>query len=99
MEPIKIRVHENITITIHEWVRARSKEHAIRRYAGETISGDEWSWRHQIWVQKTRVIDKRHDWYEERVIDPETGAILHECAEPLSTHRGHGSAKKHPPRH
>ena len=25
--------------------------------------------------------------------DPETGKIIHECQEPLSEHRNHGSAK------
>jgi hypothetical protein len=97
MEPIKIRVNDDITM--HEWVKKRSKEKGIRGYASETISGDERSWGRQIWVRKTRVFDKRGDWYEERVIDPETGAILHECAEPLSAHQGHGSAKTRPASH
>jgi hypothetical protein len=96
MEPLTIQVHEDITI--REWMRARSKQRDLCRYAGETISADEWSQRYQRWVHKTRVIDRLHDRYEERVIDPETGAILYEHAEPLSAHRGHGSAKKHPPR-
>jgi hypothetical protein len=91
---IKITVEDKITI--HERIRMRSKEPGFREYAGETICGDEWSSSHQMWVTKTRAIDEKHDRYEERVIDPETGAILHECAEPLSAHQGHGSAKKHP---
>jgi hypothetical protein len=96
MEPITIRVHEDITT--REWVKARSKQRGIRRSAGETIHGAEWSVGFQRWVIKTRLFDKIRDWYEERVIDPATGAILHECVEPLSAHQGHGSAKKRPTR-
>jgi hypothetical protein len=50
-------------------------------------------------VRKTRVIDRLYDRYEERVIDPETGAILYEHAEPLFAHQGHGSAKTRPASH
>ena len=98
MEPI-IKIEVEDKITIHDGVRIRSKELGIRGYTGETISRDEWSQRYQRWVRKTRVIDRLHDWYEERVIDPETGAILYEHAEPLSAHQGHGSAKTRPASH
>jgi hypothetical protein len=40
-----------------------------------------------------RLIDRDNDNYEERVVDLETGEVLHECKEPLSEHQGHGSAK------
>jgi len=45
------------------------------------------------WVDKYRRIDKDKDLYEETVVDKKTGKILHSCKEPLSQHRGHGSAK------
>jgi hypothetical protein len=97
METIEIRVHEDITI--REEMKARSREQGFRRYTGEIISRDEWCWDESSWVFKTRVIDTKHDWYHERVINPKTGAIIYECAEPLSVHQGHGSAKKRPQRH
>jgi hypothetical protein len=34
------------------------------------------------------------DWYSEKVIDHETGNLLHECEHPFSEHQGHGSAKQ-----
>lgn len=37
--------------------------------------------------------DRDLDIYEETVTDLETGEIIHECREPLSEHRGHGSDK------
>lgn len=45
-------------------------------------------------VVKNRIIDKQSDSYFERVTDLETGAVLHECEEPLSKHRSRGSAKE-----
>ena len=45
-------------------------------------------------VNKERHWDKNSDWYFERIADAETGEVIHECEEPLSQHREHGSAKK-----
>jgi hypothetical protein len=42
---------------------------------------------------KERRLDKREDTYHERVED-EDGNVIHACDEPLSEHRGHGSARK-----
>jgi hypothetical protein len=44
------------------------------------------------WVNIRRTIDKNSDHYEEEVRD-EAGNIIHHVSEPLSKHRGHGSAK------
>jgi hypothetical protein len=41
-----------------------------------------------------QVIDRQNDWYHKLVVDPETGAPLRRCDEPLSKHRGFGSAKR-----
>ena len=41
-----------------------------------------------------RVIDRENDQYFERVTDYETGEVIHVHEEPLSEHRGHGSAKQ-----
>ena len=45
-------------------------------------------------VNKQRLIDVDSDQYEERVIDLKTGRLLQSCKKPLSSHRGHGSAKE-----
>lgn len=61
-----------------------------------------WEWVSKDTVQRgdgvTRIHlyryrDRDNDVYEETVTDLETGAIIHECKEPLSEHRGHGSDK------
>jgi hypothetical protein len=59
----------------------------------EVFSGGQWSWRLGRIVQKIRIFNRREDAYHERVVDPETGKVIHECSEPLSEHKGHGSAK------
>ena len=45
-------------------------------------------------VEKSRTIDRRADEYHEEVIDDLTRKVIHACREPLSSHKGHGSAKK-----
>lgn len=41
---------------------------------------------------RRRVYDRKGDWYEETILNPD-GTIYHHEAHPLSEHRGHGSAK------
>lgn len=45
-------------------------------------------------VDKTRIIDRENDKYHEKVVDTDTGEVIHECHENLSSHTGHGSTKK-----
>ena len=42
-------------------------------------------------AQHDRIIDREADRYIERVTAIDTGELVHECDEPLSQHRGHGS--------
>ena len=44
-------------------------------------------------VKKERIIDKDNDQYYEKITDPETEKIVHECKEKLSEHQNHGYAK------
>ena len=46
------------------------------------------------WMERDLVVDRENDRYIERVVDPETGKVIHVCEEPLSEHQGHGTAKK-----
>src|SRR5262245_17457228 len=49
------------------------------------------------WMERDLVIDRENDRYVERVVDPNTGEVVHICEEPLSKHQGHGTAKKKSP--
>ena len=44
-------------------------------------------------VLRKQVIDRDNDKYFESVTDYESGEVIHHRDEPLSEHRGHGSAK------
>jgi len=48
-------------------------------------------------VKHVRVIDRENDQYKELVVNAETEDVIHSCEEPLSSHTGHGSAKKNKP--
>ncbi len=45
-------------------------------------------------MEKSRLIDLENDQYIEHVVDNITRETIHRCEEPLSEHKGHGSAKK-----
>ena len=46
------------------------------------------------WVTRMMRINRRDDRYTEHVFDPKTGETIHQCDEPLSEQKSHGSAKK-----
>jgi len=60
----------------------------------ESVKGDNLHRDSGIWMKLTRVIDRAKNWYEETVINPDTGEVMHQTSEPLSQHKGHGSDKK-----
>jgi len=60
----------------------------------ELIKGDSLSTKLERWMKKVRIIDRENDWYSEIITDPDTGETIHWCEEPLSKHKGYGSAKK-----
>jgi hypothetical protein len=48
-------------------------------------------------VDRLYTTDREADRWYEKVVDPETGDIIHEVDESLSGHQGHGSAKQRDP--
>ena len=46
-----------------------------------------------VWNYLYRLIDRMNNWYHEKITEPKTNKTIHERQEPLSNHRGHGSAK------
>jgi len=46
------------------------------------------------WHRIRRSLNKRTDHYEEVIRDDQTGEVARRCSEPLSEHRGHGSARQ-----
>ena len=81
------------TVTIHESLRAVGKRPGVGMLF-DSISGEDFGRSARRWFSKMRLIDRENDHYYEKVWDPETGEVIHECSEPLSKHTGHGSAKQ-----
>ncbi len=80
-------------VSIHDCLDMKARHGETGSPLKEIRVGDSLSRRTKKWMNYRRIIDRENDWYEETVIDPETGEVIHRCAEPLSNHRGHGSAK------
>ncbi len=88
---VNIQVHD--TITLREKIRMKGRGEAGKPFIEQT-HGDDLHRKSGKWMKLSRIIDRAKDWYHELVIDAETGVTVHECQEPLSQHRGHGSAKR-----
>ncbi|MBE3115154.1 MAG: hypothetical protein IMZ59_06520 [Actinobacteria bacterium] len=85
---IKIAIEERIVI--RENLKARQKRKGFRKFIREIIqgwfpSGDKR--KHPEGINKTRIIDKEKDSYQEKVKDVKTGKITRNIEEPLSKHR------------
>ena len=59
----------------------------------EAVTGDDLHRKTGIWYYRDWIVDRARDWYKEVITDPRTGETIHKCEEPLSEHKGHGSAK------
>jgi predicted nucleic acid-binding Zn ribbon protein len=64
--------------------KAKTKVEGFRKYVRSQLAP---------LVEHIREIDRVNDRYHETVRDAETGELIHSRTEPLSKHRGHGSAK------
>ena len=63
----------------------------------EFLSEASWSYRFRKWMHRSKIEYRRNDSYVEIVTDPDTNVVIHENREPLSKHRGHGSARSNKP--
>jgi hypothetical protein len=68
-----------------------NKTRALHRDGGskvvrEVTIGDDYTRKTGRWSQYYRLIDRGNNRYEEIVRDGETGAIIHQTAEPLTNH-------------
>ncbi len=91
---LEITVSDTITVTVRERRNILGRRPGFRRPSLEMLGGDAFNRRLGKYVKHERVIDREKNWYKERVTDPDTGQVLHECEEPLTEHRGHGSARR-----
>lgn len=86
-------------VTIRDTITMKSKLGMKGSHPGggkpfiEQVTGDDLQRKTGEWMKLSRVIDRENDHYHEIVTAPETGEVVHECNEPLSEHKGHGTAK------
>jgi hypothetical protein len=59
----------------------------------EEVDGDDLWRKTGRWMHLTRTIDRANNWYSKRIVDLRTGEVVYRCEEPLSAHRGRGSAQ------
>jgi predicted RNA-binding Zn-ribbon protein involved in translation (DUF1610 family) len=91
-------------VTASDTAVCHSKVNLKGRHAGgvrpfvEQAHGSDLHRQSGRWMRLDRVVDREKNRYTERVTDPATGEVVHECAEPLTDHQDHGAAKGHPKR-
>jgi hypothetical protein len=90
----RFSVHVNVELPIRVGMKAKGRRQGRGKPFVEIESRDDLHRKSGIWMKLERLIDRANDWYHERVRDPLTGQTVHECAEPLSEHQGHGAAKR-----
>jgi len=94
-QPLQVVAEDAVEVKIRVTFQARDESKGRKhRMRSEQVVGDDYTHATKKWNKKHRLIDVDNNWYSEKVIDSETGEILHFCEEPLDEHRDHGSAKR-----
>jgi hypothetical protein len=86
-------IEDSDTGTGHEGARLKGRSAATGKLEFELRLGDTLQHATGKYAHHERLIDRKNDLYREHVEDPDTGEVIHHNEEPLSEHRGHGSAK------
>lgn len=84
------------SVTLREKVGLKHKRPAKSKPIYESVSGDDLHRTSGKWNRLEREIDRDDDRYRERIVDGETGEIIRQVDEPLTSHTGRGSAKRDP---
>lgn len=81
------------TIILRDGLGVKAKRPGESRPFTEEKAMPSFSHRLGKYVLREQVIDRDKNLYREKISDYDSGEIIHNNAEPLSEHRGHGSAK------
>ena len=85
--------HVREALTLRDGIKSKAFRGGTKKAFVEDQGVPSYSHKYEKLVFHERVIDRENDRYLERVTDYQTGEVLHFHEEPLSEHRGHGSAK------
>ncbi len=80
-------------IELHDQTKGKAKKQGIKRPAQEFKVGDDLHRNSGKWRYREMYIDREKNQYKEIVKNKTTGEIIHKREEPLSKHKGYGSAK------
>ena len=80
-------------LDLHECVTIKKKKNGHGDPTIKTKTGDSFSSNRQEWMTRVMTANSENDTYDEVIRDSQ-GKVIHECHEPLSKHKGHGSNKK-----
>ncbi len=89
----KYNVHICETVRIDATLGLKHKRKGVKKPLFESITKQDIFRDKKTLSKLTRIIDRVNDRYFEKITDLSTDEVLRECDEPLSKHRGHGSAK------
>jgi len=81
------------TICLRDQTRMIGKHNGKGKPFFDARIGADFYFKTQKWHHLERIIDWDNDTYIETITNPETGEIIKKVEEPLSHHRGHGTAK------
>jgi len=76
-----------------EYVRTKGKRPGEKKPYIEIQAGEQLSVAKGRFIEKYQRIDRDRDEYEKSVTDPATGEVMRSVSEPLTSHRGYGTAK------
>ena len=93
-EPPALNVTAEDTVSVHTRFRLASAEKHGKHRAWENGAKEELCLDNGRWVTVARLFDRVNDHYRETITDMETGKVILVKDEPLSMHRGYGSAKR-----
>jgi hypothetical protein len=79
--------HHQGSVTPRSLVRARNRRPRVGGWVVEVLVGSELFRKADRWVRKLRRVDRERGEYEETVIDPETGRVIHHVRKALRDHR------------
>jgi hypothetical protein len=70
----------------------RTGEKTRGKYDHEVLLGQEFNVAGNL-MHKERIIDRKNDYYKEKVVNTDTGEVVRDVEHQLSKHTDHGSAK------
>jgi len=80
--PSEMPTATNLSFSVRHNESRRRIDRLLRREHSRSLA----RW---VWVE--RAVDRHHDWYHERILDPDAHDPVREVAHPLSLHRGRGA--------